>query len=92
MWPNIAVLDHPLEGARVMFRPNLTAYDPAKDTESGTLVVAPQHEVEVVRVFHDWNNNPGLTILYVFNPATGLRTHLTPEDCGLSLLEDEEQV
>ena len=77
---NKAIENHPLIGATFVFRPDLPPYDPARDSEPGTLVVGPGHHVTVLAVFSDWNGVEGLEVYWVQVRETGLRTHLTPRE------------
>ena len=80
---NTAIPNHPLVGTRKVFRPDQQPYDPATDTEGGTLVIAPGFECEIRSVFQNWNGVSGLDMLNVYCPATSQSTHITPADLGL---------
>lgn len=82
--PNVPVENHSLEGCRFVYRGWETPYDPFTDDEPGTLILGNAMAVEVRKVFHNWNDVPGLTILYVHVPATGYHTHVTPKDLGIT--------
>lgn len=82
--PNVRIPNHPLVGVDATYRADLPAYDPSADTEDGTLIIGAGMAVTIWYVFENWNDVPGLDMLYVFVPATGHHTHVTPDDLGLS--------
>lgn len=86
---NRPVYSHDLVGGPTrIYRPDLPEYDP--DTaEPGTLVVGPGMPVGIKAVFYNWNNVPGLDMIYVYCFATGQHTHVTPFDLGLTPLEPD---
>lgn len=69
-------------GERFTYRPDLPPYEPAADE---TYVVANGQDVVIVEAFDDWNNVDGLIIFYVFVPATGKHTHLSPSEMGFTI-------
>jgi hypothetical protein len=71
---------HPLVGTEQVYRPDLPPYDPAADTEPGVLIVAHGMTVQVKTAYRDWNGVKGLDMFYVYVPATGFGTHVTPLD------------
>lgn len=77
--PNAPVDNHPMVGEVLTYRPDLPslAGEPVTDPK---VVVRPGDEVIVLSVFHDWNDVPGLTIFYVYVPATGYRTHVSANE------------
>jgi hypothetical protein len=93
---NTPVYLHPLMGQTFIYRPHEPVYERTeaeKDVRNvasmglgGTLVVAAGMRVGVKQVFRNWNDVPGLDMLYVHVFATGLNTHVTPFDLGLSPL------
>lgn len=82
--PNTAIADHPLIGTAHVYRADLPPYNAATDTDPGTLVIGNGHNATVQSVFHNWNAQEGLTILYVRCTETGISTHVTPEDLGIT--------
>lgn len=78
-------IEHKLTGTTHTYRPDMPAYDAAADVDSGTLVVAPGMPVTVLSVFRDWNGVSGLDMMYAYCHETGLCTHVTPSDLGVSL-------
>lgn len=83
--PNYPISDHPLKGTTHIFKPNDKPYDGDTDTLPGRLIVGAGMTVIVKAVFHNWNDVPGLDMLYVFCTATGMHTHVIPADLGLTL-------
>ncbi len=81
--PNTPIENHPLIGTTHAYRADLPAYDASQDTEGGTLILGNGFLVTVRAVFADWNDVPGLDMLYVEVPETGHSTHVTPSDLGL---------
>lgn len=84
--PNQQIDNHPLVGTEHVFRPDLPAYARESDTEPGTLVIGNGHRVTVLAAFKDWNDVPGLDMLYVHCHDTGMSTHVVPSDLGLAAL------
>jgi len=80
--------DHAYIGERFTYRADATPYDAVTDTEGGTLVLGNGMSVVVRSAFHTWNGAGGLDMLYVYVPATGLHTHVTPGDLGLPALRE----
>lgn len=76
------ISDHPLLNTERVYRADQPPYDASTDTEPGVLVVGNGMTVTVVGAFHTWNNVPGLDMLYVYCPTTGIHTHVTPRDLG----------
>jgi hypothetical protein len=68
-----------LDGIPRFYRANLEPYTGPFD---GSLIVGNGMEVIVEACFHTWNGVEGLDMLYVYCPATGKRTHVTPADIG----------
>lgn len=87
--PNTPIEYHPLTGTEHTYKPGLPPYDPALDTEPGVLVVGPGMKVTVILAFQNWNDIPGLDMLYVRCHETGYHTHVTPGDLGLPPLGQE---
>lgn len=69
------------EWQEFIYRTDLPA---VTDPEPST-IVAPGMRVHVIYTFHNWNFVDGLTLHYVYVPATGMYTHLSPKD--LSVLD-----
>lgn len=87
---NRPINNHPLVGSALRtYRADLPAYDPDEDCEGGSLVVAAGLPVGIKAVFQNWNGVPGLDMLYVYCPATGMHTHVTPFDVGLKPLDPD---
>lgn len=76
------ILDHPLLGTERVYRADMPPYDPAKDTEPGVLVVGNGMTMTVVAAFYDWNEVPGLDMLFARCHETGMGTHVTPDELG----------
>jgi hypothetical protein len=77
---NRRIANHPLVGHTLTYRPDLPAYDPDLDREGGVLVLGNGMPVIVKAAFENWNDVPGLDMLYVFVPATGMHTHQSPKE------------
>lgn len=94
---NSPVYNHPLMGTTHTFRADLPAYDPDSpenkpghpDFSPGTLLVGAGMQVGVRQVFRNWNGVPGLDMIYVYCFATGMHTHVTPFDLGLTPMSYE---
>lgn len=84
--------NHPLVGTRAIYHEKLPPYDPAADTEPGTLIVANGMEVEIKAVFRYWNDVDGLDMMTVFVPATGYTTHVPPRALGYGRLNEDGSV
>lgn len=79
---NVPLEEHPLIGTTQTFapdRPDLSR-EPVTDPK---VVARPGDQVIVRSVFHDWNGVPGLTMCYVYVPATGYHTHMSERELGL---------
>lgn len=83
---NHRIEGHPLVGTKHAYRADLPPYDAVSDTEPGVIVIGNGHHVEIVEVFKNWNDVPGLDMLYVRCDETALCTHVTPADLGLPAL------
>lgn len=89
--PNTPITPHVWEGQTFVYRASEPPYDPLTDYSPGRLVIAPGMDARVYGVFRNWNMVPDLDMLYVYVPDTGLHTHLTPADLGLTLTVDEAE-
>lgn len=83
VWENHPIDGHPLVGTTHVFGADRVPYDPETDTEPGTLVVGNGMTMEVLAVFRNWNGYKGLDMIFALCYATGLRTHVTPDDLGV---------
>lgn len=81
--PNIPLDSHPLVGTEQTFAPDRPDMSGVPVTDPRT-IARPGDTVRVVSVFHDWNDVPGLTMCYVYVPATRYHTHLSPRDMGIT--------
>ena len=78
---NTPVTDHPMIGATLTLRPDMPdathlPVDPGTVARHGD-------SLEVREVYHDWNGVEGLTMFYVYVPATGYHTHVSEREAGL---------
>lgn len=88
---NQPIPGHPLVGTTHVYHPaslGFEQYDPdlPENRTGGALVVGNGMDVQIKAVFQDWNGVPWLDMFYVFCPATGVHTHVTPADLGLPSL------
>jgi hypothetical protein len=79
---NVALDTHPLVGTTQVFAPDRPSM--AHLPVEMSVIARPGDEVTVVKVFHDWNGVDGLTMCYVFVPATGYHTHFSPREMGIT--------
>lgn len=73
---------HALTDTQQVYRPDAEPYTGPRDSRT---VVGNGDAVEVHEVFENWNGVDGLTVAYVFVPATGYHTHLSTAEMGLAL-------
>jgi hypothetical protein len=80
---NTPIPNHPIRGNEYTFRPSIASQPPDPAFVTSNTVIAPGMTFRVLDVFHDWNDVPGLTMLYGECLQTGYCTHVTPEDVAL---------
>ncbi|MGH3283494.1 MAG: hypothetical protein ACRDPD_02215, partial [Streptosporangiaceae bacterium] len=83
--PNVPVPDHPLTGTtQVYLPPGETAHPDANMPPGDSRTIARCGDTVIVQdVYEDWNGVAGLTMAYVYVPATGHHTHFSPREMGL---------
>ncbi|MFZ2528456.1 MAG: hypothetical protein WAX14_12500 [Rhodococcus sp. (in: high G+C Gram-positive bacteria)] len=83
---NVPLSGHPLAGTKHVYRGGEPTYDAKADSGGGVVVIAPGFECEIQLAFQNWNDVPGLDMLFVYCHQTGYHTHVTPADLGLPSL------
>jgi hypothetical protein len=77
---NTPIPKHPLIGTEHVYKPDMPNTQHLTDPR---YVARCGDHVTVIAVFHDWNDVPGLTILYVHVNETGHSTHFSVGELGI---------
>jgi len=83
---NVSQVGHKWVGKKAIFRKSLVTPELLAEKREANLVMRPGDEVRIEKVFYDWNNVKGLTMLWVENLSSTnsiKQAHVTPDDLGL---------